>query len=1413
MKPDVLQQAAEYTKTHHQKKRWQKVVTCLAAVVVFCTTYALILPAITMEKQCPIPEHTHTQACYTQVTNLEKKVPICTKESLNLHRHTDACYADGELVCGYADFVVHEHDESCYDADGKLWCPLPEIKAHTHSGSCWTTPETQPVHVHTDACYQWEQGALICGETEREGHTHGDSCYLVDSALTCQTPETPGHQHDDSCYETTLVCGRSEGDGAHTHSDGCYDAEGNLVCGQAESSGHVHGDGCWQKTLVCGIEAGAGGHTHSEGCYTVTKTLTCEIPEDPGHQHTADCYEKIRGELICTESTETEAVEPELTCEKEEIILHQHGPGCYDENGALICGQMQILEHRHTDACFETLQEPVDTETLTCGKEAGEGAHTHGEECYNENGELTCELEESEGHVHTALCYGTWELTCGMTEHTHSEACTGSPEDTQPHVHSEACYDENGNLICGLEADETQPVPLPLAGDDAVVSQLAVESTQIIPGIPRDAVTPKTTDSTETDPETAALTAQNQDSIHYTITGTIDTYADACYLDGRVRFEFVLPLTPEQAVFDLEAMSWPDNSEGYAPILTTENRIIGGQETSCQVLTLWLHLTPEAQQESVIPGEFSVISAVKVENMAHNDSISLEISAAMEFSVWEDVCPVHQIAEKRTITTQTVTVIDPAMLADYQTLLAELEVLEATDPWDDAATAQAEDLLQRVMAAYEAGLLSEEEFLELQDRLVLLLYGDVNSLAEPAIGTNWMTLRDSGWFSAYSGSAAASSVSRSSLRYAAARGAALLDAGDTAPSSAQIVSPGGSNTSDDGHVTVSKTIAGTELENVFDITLQVQTGEKIAEQYEEPDMAVVIVMDISNTMKENFGDTTRYAAAMTAAEKFLDEFAENNSMGISKVGYVAFNTDAHQIFGLQPCTNASQASALKNTMRTRTGAIINQDGYASSHSRFTNVEAGLKMASDMLSGASNKNKYIIFLSDGFPTTYVSGGYSGYDPYTGSGTVGTDGVFHDDVLNKYCTYGTSYSDKAAIRARNMASSIKASGTTIFSIGVDVGGQTVQQYVESSEKSNGFSVVDRTSTTYEIGDASSTSAYQNWLRNGIGSGYYYNSTDSAGLSAAYDQIFAEIKHLVGIGSQADWVANDPLPSITGSSDAVEFIGFFDRTPTLVSGDLSGSYTPGGENTAAFQNDSNAIKWDLKNSSYQSTTDGTATTYLYQLRYRVRLKNENGDFVERQTYPTNDTTTLQYRYFETTDGTIQVSDPKTINFPIPAVKGYLAELTFQKVDSDGHKLEGAEFTLRHDAQNCSVCRGDGTSVTIPDFTAVSDAEGAVTFQHIPSGHKYVLEETRIPAGYSTNGDSYSVEVAYDTLTVTVKAYDGSAGEWNGEIVNNIYYELPSTGGTGTQVYTAGGTLLIAAGVLLYLQTKRKRRKVTPS
>ena len=46
MRQDAMETAEQYKKAHQRKNRWYRVVTCLAAVVVFCTTYALILPAL-----------------------------------------------------------------------------------------------------------------------------------------------------------------------------------------------------------------------------------------------------------------------------------------------------------------------------------------------------------------------------------------------------------------------------------------------------------------------------------------------------------------------------------------------------------------------------------------------------------------------------------------------------------------------------------------------------------------------------------------------------------------------------------------------------------------------------------------------------------------------------------------------------------------------------------------------------------------------------------------------------------------------------------------------------------------------------------------------------------------------------------------------------------------------------------------------------------------------------------------------------------------------------------------------------------------------------------------------------------------------------------------------------------------------
>lgn len=63
-------------------------ILCLSCVVVFCTVYALILPAITLERKtvCGQEEHSHTEECYSSDEQL-----TCGKTE---HTHTESCYAD-----------------------------------------------------------------------------------------------------------------------------------------------------------------------------------------------------------------------------------------------------------------------------------------------------------------------------------------------------------------------------------------------------------------------------------------------------------------------------------------------------------------------------------------------------------------------------------------------------------------------------------------------------------------------------------------------------------------------------------------------------------------------------------------------------------------------------------------------------------------------------------------------------------------------------------------------------------------------------------------------------------------------------------------------------------------------------------------------------------------------------------------------------------------------------------------------------------------------------------------------------------------------------------------------------------------------------------------------------------------------
>ena len=65
MRPDVFHEAGKYTEKHRKKRRWYRISASLAAVVVFCTVYLLMMPAVTLERQSDLLEETQREACQT----------------------------------------------------------------------------------------------------------------------------------------------------------------------------------------------------------------------------------------------------------------------------------------------------------------------------------------------------------------------------------------------------------------------------------------------------------------------------------------------------------------------------------------------------------------------------------------------------------------------------------------------------------------------------------------------------------------------------------------------------------------------------------------------------------------------------------------------------------------------------------------------------------------------------------------------------------------------------------------------------------------------------------------------------------------------------------------------------------------------------------------------------------------------------------------------------------------------------------------------------------------------------------------------------------------------------------------------------------------------------------------------------
>lgn len=173
----------------------------------------------------------------------------------------------------------------------------------------------------------------------------------------------------------------------------------------------------------------------------------------------------------------------------------------------------------------------------------------------------------------------------------------------------------------------------------------------------------------------------------------------------------------------------------------------------------------------------------------------------------------------------------------------------------------------------------------------------------------------------------------------------------------------------------------------------------------------------------------------------------------------------------------------------------------------------------------------------------------------------------------------------------------------------------------------------------------------------------------------------------------------------------------------------------------------------------------------------------------------------------------------------KVYTYGLVVKKVDGKDNNilLSGAEFKLykveKIEKENGKVEEKETQITNLKDMTNgtyTTGKNGVVTFNGLDVG-TYRLEEVKAPKNYTLLKDKIEF-----TITDANPGPDGvidinssekvtinkdNKGQLTTTITNNKGFNLPSTGGMGTYIFTIGGLVVMAGAVLLLVSSKKKR------
>ncbi len=483
-------------------------------------------------------------------------------------------------------------------------------------------------------------------------------------------------------------------------------------------------------------------------------------------------------------------------------------------------------------------------------------------------------------------------------------------------------------------------------------------------------------------------------------------------------------------------------------------------------------------------------------------------------------------------------------------------------------------------------------------------------------------------------------VAMISPAFATGDGEGAVETPEAAAATASLIYGGGTNTTADGLVTLSKTATQIGNTNEFTITLQVTVKDGTGTEVTPADAAhVALVIDSSGSVSISNGKLT---SARTAAKAFIDSFLGEGTNEGNKITIVEYDETAHTV------------SDLTDNITTLKAAVD-----ATKADGGTNIQSGIhaaqaKLAAGAVEGVAN---YIIVLTDGDPTysygffgegtaerykknnnnnnnwrwrneTFTGITGANYNNLLGDGnsytfsdnniaTTYTDTAGSGETYTKYTKY--DYDESGAVNHADgtiwEANQAKAAGTFIYPI-----------FLGSSASSNANHTLKGISS---LKDANNNS-------------YYLTASNTEELTKLYQGISGDIVKPTNAGT-----VTDPMG---------KFIDLKANSFSVMDG-------------VTVADDGESFTWDVKQAT-PSSEDTTAKTKTYTLSYNVTLDTQAEDFVNGAVYKTNGDTTFTYR----PDG--DTTDTSANFEKIPSVSGtagtadYTIEYYFEQTDGSFEK-----------------------------------------------------------------------------------------------------------------------------------------------